>query len=80
VRSSVLFRRVRVNSYAQVERAVLFDHVEVGRYAKLKNVIVDKNVRIPPNTEIGFDLEADRARGFIVTPSGVVVVPKSYRF
>ncbi|NAW18988.1 glucose-1-phosphate adenylyltransferase, partial [Salmonella sp. hn-f5] len=42
--------------------------------------IVDKNVRIPPNTEIGFDLEADRARGFIVTPSGVVVVPKSYRF
>ncbi|WP_276953791.1 glucose-1-phosphate adenylyltransferase [Allomeiothermus silvanus] len=80
VRSSVLFRRVRVNSYALVERAVLFDHVEVGRYAKLKNVIVDKNVRIPPNTEIGFDLEADRARGFIVTPSGVVVVPKSYRF
>lgn len=80
VRSSVIFRRVRVNSYAYVERAVLLDHVEVGRYAKLKNVIVDKNVRIPPNTEIGYDLEADRARGFIVTPSGVVVVPKSYRF
>ncbi|MER3479804.1 MAG: glucose-1-phosphate adenylyltransferase [Meiothermus sp.] len=80
VRDSVIFRRVRINSYSLVERSVLFDHVRVGRYAKLKNVIVDKNVEIPPHTQIGYDLEADRARGFIVTPSGVVVVPKSYRF
>jgi glucose-1-phosphate adenylyltransferase len=80
VRNSLLFRRARVNSYSLVERSILLDEVEVGRYAKLKNVIVDKNVTIPPNTEIGFDIEADRARGFTVTASGVVVVSKSYKF
>ncbi|MER3552969.1 MAG: glucose-1-phosphate adenylyltransferase [Meiothermus sp.] len=80
VRESVIFRRNRINSYALVERSILFDEVEVGRYAKLKNTIVDKNVRIPPNTTIGYDLEADRARGFTVTPEGIVVVGKSYRF
>jgi len=30
--------------------------------------------------EIGYDLETDRARGLTVTPGGVVVVPKGYRF
>lgn len=80
VRESVLSRNVRVNSYALVERSVLFDDVQVGRYAKLRNVIVDKNVDIPPKVEIGYDLEADRSRGFTITASGVVVVPKSYRF
>jgi glucose-1-phosphate adenylyltransferase len=80
VRESVLFRRVRVNSYSLVERSVLFDEVEVGRNAKIKNAIIDKNVKIPPGTEIGYDLEADRARGFTVTASGVVVVAKSFRF
>ena len=80
VRESVLFRRVRVNSYSLVERSVLFDDVEVGRYCRIRNAIIDKNVKIPPHTEIGYDLELDRARGFTVTPEGVVVVPKGYRF
>lgn len=80
IRESVLFRRSRINSYTLVERSILFDEVEVGRYAKLRNTIVDKNVSIPPHTEIGYDLEADRARGFTVTPEGIVVVPKSFRF
>ncbi len=80
IRESVIFRRCRINSYSLVERCVLFDEVEVGRYAKLRNTIVDKNVSIPPHTEIGYDLEADRARGFTVTSEGIVVVPKSFRF
>ncbi len=80
VRDSILFRRVRVNSYAQVNRTVLFDEVEIGRNCNLNNVIIDKNVDVPPGTNIGIDLEADRARGFKVTEGGVVVVPKSYRF
>lgn len=80
VRESVLFRSVRVNSYSDVRRSVLFDGVDIGRHAKVQNAIIDKNVRVPPETRIGFDLESDRARGFTVTDNGIVVVPKNYRF
>ncbi|MFY0527334.1 glucose-1-phosphate adenylyltransferase [Archangium gephyra] len=80
VRESILFRRVRVNSYSLVERSVLFDEVDIGRHAKVKNAIIDKDVRVPPNARIGYDLVADKARGFTVTDNGIVVVPKGYKF
>jgi glucose-1-phosphate adenylyltransferase len=51
--------------------------VDVGHGAVLRRVIVDKNVVIPPGTEIGVDHDADRARGFHVTDSGIVVIGKS---
>src|SRR5690606_10023304 len=80
VRESVLFRRVRVNSYATVERSVLSDNVEVGRHAAARNAIVDKNVVVPPGTQLGVDPAEDRARGLTVLPSGLVTVPKGYVF
>ncbi len=80
VSESLLFRRVRVHSYASVTRSVLFDNVEVGRGCELQNVIVDKNVVIPPNTRIGFDTEDDMRRGFSVTQSGIVAIGKGYVF
>lgn len=73
IHRSVLSPEVRVNSYSRVEESVLFSGVDVGRHARLRRVIVEKGVRIPPFTEIGYDLERD-ARLFRVTPSGVVVV------
>ncbi len=72
---SILFPRVRVNSYSHIEECVLMDGVDVGRYARLRRVIADKGIRIPPRTEIGFDLERDRKR-FDVSDGGVVVLPK----
>ncbi|GEM49245.1 glucose-1-phosphate adenylyltransferase [Deinococcus cellulosilyticus NBRC 106333 = KACC 11606] len=80
VRESVVSRRVRVNSYAEVNRSVILDEVEIGRHCRIQNAIIDKNVHIPPGTQIGYDLELDRSRGFVITESGVVVVPKSYNF
>jgi glucose-1-phosphate adenylyltransferase len=80
VRESILFRRVRVNSYSEVNRCVLFDEVEIGRHCKIQNAIIDKDVIVPAGTTIGYDLAADRARGFKVTESGIVVVSKSYKF
>jgi len=72
---SILFPRVRVNSYARVEESVLMDGVDVGRHVRLRRVIVDKGVKIPPGTVIGFDPESDRKR-FHVSEGGVVVLPK----
>jgi glucose-1-phosphate adenylyltransferase len=77
VERSVLGNLVRVNSYAQVEDSILFDGVNIGRYARVKNAIIDKGVHIPPGVEIGYDLEADRARNFTVTEKGVVVIAKA---
>jgi glucose-1-phosphate adenylyltransferase len=71
----VLHPRVRINSYADVDEAILMDGVEVGRHSKIRRAIIDKGVKLPPNTTIGYDLEHDRQR-FTVTDSGVVVVPK----
>jgi glucose-1-phosphate adenylyltransferase len=78
VRESVLFRRVRVNSYAEVRRSVILDEVEVGRSSMIQNAIIDKDVQIPPNTRIGYDVEEDRRRGFTITPNGIVVVAKGF--
>lgn len=79
VRRSILAPEVRVNSYSLVEDAIVLDRVDVGRNAKLRHCVVDKQVRIPPGERIGFDLEHDRQR-FTVTESGLVVVPKGFRF
>jgi glucose-1-phosphate adenylyltransferase len=75
IHRSILFPRVRINSFSHVEECVLMDGVDVGRYARLRRVIADKGVRIPPRIEIGFDLEEDRKR-FHVSDGGVVVLPK----
>jgi glucose-1-phosphate adenylyltransferase len=77
VRRSILSPRVRVNSYAMVEDSILLDGVDVGRYCRVRRAIIDKDVRLPPYTVVGYDPEFDRRRGFVVTDQGVVVVPKA---
>ena len=52
------------------------ENVEIGRYSKIKKAIIDKNVKIPPNTRIGYSRVEDERRGFHVSPSGITVVPK----
>ncbi|MBI4876383.1 MAG: glucose-1-phosphate adenylyltransferase [Acidobacteria bacterium] len=71
---SVLGPGVRVNSYCEVEDCILMPGVEVGRYSRLRRAIVDTGVRIPEASVIGYDLEADRARGCEISEGGVVVV------
>jgi len=74
---SIVSPGVRVNSYALVEDSILFDGVEVGRHAKVRRAIVDKDVRIPPGFEVGYDRALDLARGLTVTAEGVTVVAKA---
>ena len=74
VRKSVLGRSVRVNTGAVVEGCVIMDNCDIGRHAKVRRAILDKNVRVPQDTTIGYDLDADRARGWHVTDSGIVVI------
>jgi glucose-1-phosphate adenylyltransferase len=40
--------------------------------------ILDKNIRIREDATIGYDLEADRARGWHVTGTGIGVIGRGY--
>ena len=76
VSQSIISSNVRVNSWAEVDNSILFSGVNVGRHAKIRNAIIDKGVSIPKGCEIGYDLEADKSRGFAVSESGIVVIGK----
>jgi len=76
VMRSIIGAGCRVNSYAQIEDSILFDDVEVGRHSRIRRAIIDKGVRIPPETEIGYDPVMDAARGLTVTDSGLVVIAR----
>ena len=67
---------MRINSFALIEDAILFDGVESGPATRIRRAIIDKDVRIPANFEIGWNLAADRARGFTVSDDGIVVLAK----
>jgi glucose-1-phosphate adenylyltransferase len=73
VKGSVLGRGVRVHTGALVEDSILFDNVDIGRHSKIRRAILDKNVRIPEGTIIGYHPEDDKKK-YYVTESGIVVV------
>ncbi len=79
VERSVLSPGVRIHSFAQVYKSILMHRVEIGRNARIRKTIIDKEVSIPPNMEIGYDLEKDRQR-FPVSPEGVIIIPKGTVF
>ena len=77
VERSIIGPEVRINSFSHIEDSIIFDRVNIGRHCRIRNAIIDKNVDVPAGTEIGFDQQADRARGFTISPSGIVVIGKS---
>ena len=72
---SVLSTGVRVNSYCEVEYSILMPNVKIGRNSRIRRAIIDSGVEIPESSVIGYDADEDRARGYTVTESGIVVVP-----
>jgi len=76
VADSVVGRNVRVEGGARVESSILMDGVIVGPGCRVRRAIVDKDVRLPRGTDVGWDHDADRSRGWTVTASGITVIPK----
>ncbi len=73
VKNSVIGRGCKIHTGAEVEDSIVFDNVDIGRHAKIKRAIIDKNVRVPAGTKIGYDLAKD-SQLYHVTETGIVVV------
>ena len=71
---SVLSPGVRVNSYCEIEYSILMPNAEIGRYSRISRAIINTGVKVPESSVIGFDPEADRAKGYHVTEGGIAVV------
>jgi glucose-1-phosphate adenylyltransferase len=74
--NSILCPGVVVERDSLVEQSIVFDDVIIEPNAKIRRAIVDKECRIRAGSSIGYDREADKARGCIISDSGVTVVPK----
>ena len=77
VKHSVLGRGVRVHSGRGGRSCVIMDNCDIGRRAKVRRAILDKNVRVPEDTS-RLRSRADRARGWHVTDSGIVVIGRQH--
>ena len=73
VKNSVIGRGCKIHTGAEVDESIVFDNVDIGRHAKIKRAIIDKNVRVPAGTKIGYDLTKD-SQLYHVTETGIVVV------
>jgi glucose-1-phosphate adenylyltransferase len=76
IESSVLGPWTNVHSGAKVVDSVVFERVNVGEGAVVQRAILDKDVVVDAGAKIGVDHDADRARGFTVTETGITVVGK----
>lgn len=75
VRDSVIGPNVRIHSYCLIEDTIIMNRVEIGRECRIRRAIIDKNVYIPPGTQIGYAADEDRQRYF-VTDTGIVVIAR----
>ncbi|WP_152206836.1 glucose-1-phosphate adenylyltransferase [Marinobacter changyiensis] len=73
VRHSVLFSRVLVDSFSEVNDSVIFPDVSIGRNCQIHRAIIDVGCKIAEGSGVGIDLEKDRER-FHVSPGGIVLV------
>lgn len=78
VKNCVVGRNVRIHSFSRIEDSVIMDWAEIGRGCKIRRAIIDKSNVIPPDSEIGYDLNKDRERYF-VSEGGIVVIARGER-
>ncbi len=76
IERSVLGPWAIIESGAKVIDSIVFDRVRIGPDAVVRRAILDKEVVVAAGATVGVDADADRARGFTVTESGITVVGK----
>ncbi|TBM23978.1 glucose-1-phosphate adenylyltransferase [Hafnia paralvei] len=72
---SVLFPRVRVNSFCTIDSSVLLPDVNIGRSCRLRRCIIDRACVLPEGMVIGENVEEDSKR-FYRSEGGIVLVTR----
>jgi len=75
VRNSLLSSRVRVKSYAQLDRVVALPGTVIGQQARLRDVILDGDLVVPRGLVVGEDPAHDAER-FHRTEKGVCLITR----
>lgn len=76
LRNTICFSNVRIESASLVEETVVLPEVTIGANCRIKKAIIDRGCSIPPGTQVGYNHDEDRKRGFRVSENGVVLVTK----
>lgn len=74
VRKSVLFSNCKIHSHTVITDSLILPECEIMENCTIRGAIIDRGCVIEAGTEIGVDLDADRARGFRVTEAGHTLV------
>lgn len=75
VLNSVLFPRVRINSFCTLDSTVLLPDVYIGRSCRLRRCVIDRACHLPEGLIIGENAEEDERR-FYRSASGIVLVTR----
>nr|PRI44692.1 Glucose-1-phosphate adenylyltransferase [Haemophilus influenzae] len=77
ISNSVLFDRIKIDSFSKVDHCVVLPQVKIGKNCVLKNCIIDRECEIPDGMQIGVDMEEDKNR-FRISSTGkvILVTPK----
>ena len=74
IRKSIIYSNCRIHSYTHIEDSLILPECEIMENCTIRGAIIDRGSVVPKGTEIGVDLEADKARGFRVTEGGHTLV------
>ena len=74
IHRSLLYSNVKVRSHTEITDSLILPNSEIGRDCRIRRAIIDRGTEVPEGTVIGEDHDADRARGFRVTDSGLTLV------
>lgn len=75
ISNSIIRREVLIEEGVEIEECIVMDYAIIRRGTRLKRTVIDRYNQIGADSRIGYDRQED-ARYFIVTDSGIVVVPK----
>ncbi|SQI41509.1 Glucose-1-phosphate adenylyltransferase [Leminorella richardii] len=75
VLNSVLFPRVRVNSFCTLDSAVVLPDVHIGRSCRLRRCIIDRACHLPEGLVVGENVEEDERR-FYRSSGGIVLITR----